>query len=145
MKNRMILFLVTLLILILITPASLAEEAVTPPVLFDVSKIVTDVAVWLIRILSAAVLSAMSYVGKKYVVPWIRNNGLIELANEAVRYAEAELGRFNGEDKFNLALDYLKERGVNIEKKRTWQALKSAWLDLNYEMISLGLKEPTND
>lgn len=82
------------------------------------------------------------FVVKKYVLPWIETNHLMEAATVAVQAAQAIFGRYNGEAKLQAALEQLKNDGWDIESEKVMNALRAAWQNLNLMQIESGVKEP---
>lgn len=78
---------------------------------------------------------------KRYIIPFLEDNNLIEAATVAVNAAEALYGRYHGEEKFTEALNQLKANGWDIDSEIVINAVRSAWNQLNLEQISVGVKE----
>jgi len=57
-----------------------------------------------------------------------------------VEYAEGVVGRFNGEEKLQLALTILESRGW-VKSDEVLQALKAKWVELDLQQIAAGVKE----
>jgi hypothetical protein len=74
------------------------------------------------------------------VIPWLKTHHLLELAQTAVNYAEAAIGRFNGEKKLEMALEFLKTKGYDINSEEVLAAVKAAWEGLDLEQIAAGVK-----
>lgn len=77
---------------------------------------------------------------RRHVLPWLKNNNLIETAKYVVLAAEALYGRGNGDQKLVYALEALKEKGFNIESNEVIAAIKAAWKALDIEQIAAGIK-----
>ena len=77
----------------------------------------------------------------KQLVPWLKDKNLYEAAVIAVHSAEAIFGRYHGEEKLAAAIEYMKDRGFNVETERVMKALEAAWKDLDISMIMVGAKE----
>ncbi|HNW87796.1 MAG TPA: hypothetical protein PKJ47_12765 [Candidatus Limiplasma sp.] len=57
-----------------------------------------------------------------------------------MEYAEGVVGRFNGEEKLQLALTILESRGW-VKSDEVLQALKAKWVELDLQQIAAGVKE----
>ena len=114
----------------------------------DWGTLVTQVFVWIIGALAAVAAWAL----KKYlypwfltvVVPWLKTHNLVALAEMAVKYAEAELGRYAGEEKWKLAIALMKAKGFDVDSEEVIAALKAAWETLDLQQITAGVKTATN-
>ena len=73
-------------------------------------------------------------------VPWLKQKNLLEAAKVAVQYAEAIVGRFNGEEKLRLALTMLESTGWDIKSDEVLQALKAKWQELDLAQVAAGVK-----
>ena len=62
----------------------------------------------------------------------------------AVEYAEAVVGRFNGEEKLKLALTVLESKGWDISSDEVLQAVKAKWQELNLAQVAAGVKGTVN-
>lgn len=100
----------------------------------------TNIIVYAIG-LAAVVLS---FIMGKYVVPWLKDKHLYEVADIVVKSAEAVYGRYNGEQKFRAALESLKARGYDIESEKVIEAVRAAWKELDQVMYLDGEKIPQN-
>lgn len=143
--KKLFLFLLAFLMMAVLAEGASAEEPVTLNPLVDWTQIVTDIMTWGVRILSGILLALFSYIGKKYMAPWVKENRLTGLVYELVRAAEARFGRNQGETKLRQVFDWLRAKGINADDDAVIQAVMAAWQDLDFEMISLGLKEPPNE
>ena len=77
----------------------------------------------------------------KYILPWLKEKNLVAAAQVAVNAAEAVIGRYNGTEKLQYALDVMKERGYNIESNAVINAIKAAWKELDLYMLASGIKQ----
>lgn len=77
---------------------------------------------------------------RRYAVPWLKSNNLIETAKYAVQAAEAMYGRFNGDEKLRQALNLMKEKGFDVETDEVLNAIKAAWKEMDIEQIAAGIK-----
>lgn len=110
----------------------------------DWGTLVTQVVVWIIGALAAVAAWAL----KKYVypwflsviVPWLKTHNLVALAEMAVKYAEAELGRYAGEEKWKLAIALMQAKGFDVNAEEVTAALKAAWETLDLQQIAAGVK-----
>ncbi len=111
----------------------------------DWGTLVTQIVVWII----GAVAAIAAWALKKYlypwflkvVVPWLKTHNLVTLAEMAVKYAEAELGRYAGEEKWKLAIALMQGKGYDINSDEVTAALKAAWETLDLQQISAGVKD----
>ena len=115
------------LMMVLAAGLALAETAV------DTTEIITKAVIWILcGVLTAASALAMWAV-KTYLlpwlqtvaVPWLKQHNLLEAATVAVEYAEAVVGRYNGEEKWQLALALLESKGWDIHSNEVIEALKA--------------------
>ncbi|NCC36316.1 MAG: hypothetical protein EOM24_30540 [Chloroflexia bacterium] len=140
MKKIIALFLG--LVLVLLCTYAVAETAV------DKAEVGTQLVIWVLcGILSAlgalATWAVRSYVLpwlKDVAVPWLKQRNLLTAAQVAVEYAEGVVGRFNGEEKLQLALTILESRGW-VKSDEVLQALKAKWVELDLQQIAAGVKE----
>ena len=58
----------------------------------------------------------------------------------AVEYAEAVVGRYNGDEKWKLALTLLESKGWNISSTEVITALKAKWQELDLAQVAAGVK-----
>ena len=82
---------------------------------------------------------------RRYVRPWLITKGVTnvdELADMAVRAAEALIGAGHGEEKWKMALEKLSKLGLDINADAVLDAVKAAWYKLNLQQILAGIKEP---
>lgn len=126
--------------------AVLAEgEAAAGPIL-SWTEIFTQGVIWLISAVAGIVYffiwKKMYPILRDTVIPWLRDKNLMAIADAAVKYAEVLLGRHTGDQKWNVALDWLRKKGWNIDSEAVLAALKSAWYSLNLDQIKAGIKAP---
>ena len=120
-----------LALVLLLTPVwALAEESVLKQVDW------TQVVVSIIGALAAAMSAMLARVWTRYVRPWLEKRDMI-----AVEAAEAMLGRYLGEDKWQYALNRMKEMGFNIQSDVVLDALKAAWKQLDLKQLASGEKD----
>lgn len=150
MKKLLAILLVALLVSA-IPLFALAEEASAPTTGW--TDIVTQVVVWIIggafgllaivvkKRLVPWVSSTLIPIIKDVIVPWLEDRHLSSVAAEAVKYAEAQLGRYAGEQKWEMAKALLDKLGWDVDSTAVIAALKAAWLTLDIEQIAAGIKE----
>ena len=122
---------------------TVAAAAPTAPAI-DWGTLVTQVVVWIIGALAAVAAWAL----KKYmypwfltvIVPWLKTHNLVALAEMGVKYAEAELGRYAGEEKWKLAIALMQAKGFDVNSEEVIAALKAAWETLDLQQIAAGVK-----
>lgn len=148
MKKLISLLMALLLVLTFATPimaiAESAPDAIHVPATWR--DIVTQAAVWVITLI-AGIVSIVLWkwvypLLRDTIVPWLEEKNLLVFADAAVKYAEALLGRFNGEKKWEIALQWLDERGWNIDSEAVIAAVKAAHYSLNLEQLKAGIKKP---
>lgn len=103
----------------------------------------TDILVALIGVLGTVLTVVITYALKKYVNPWLEQNDLTDAAEIVVNAVEALLGRYTGDDKWQLALEKMEVLGWNVDAQQVVDALKAAWQKLNLQQIEAGIKEAT--
>ena len=85
---------------------------------------------------AAAFLGAcLRQVWVKHVRPWLEQRDLSDAAKIVVGAVEALLGRYCGEEKWELALQKMAERGFNIDSDAVMDALRAAWKELDIQQI----------
>ena len=155
--KKILVILLAILAVFAITVPALADEAVAVASGTDWTEVFTQVVIWVI----GGVFGLLAFVIKKWLVPWVntvpipwlrdiiipwmRDKNLISVATAAVRYAETELGRHTGEQKWDLARDMLDKMGWDVDSTAVIAALKSAWLTLDIEQIAAGIKGAVKD
>lgn len=123
----------------------LVLETSTPPQLFDWGYILTSVLNFLIRILAAALLAGLGWLAERYLIPWLKEHRLMNIAVEMVLAAEAKFGRNNGMEKLNQVLDWMDDKNLHVDKETIRRTVDAAWQNLDLRMIELGLKLPPHD
>ena len=83
----------------------------------------------------------MGRVWVKYVKPWLSQRDLTDAAQIVVEAVEALLGRYCGEEKWELALEKMADRGFYTDSQQVIDALKAAWKQLDRAMIAAGEKD----
>lgn len=129
------------LVMVLLCTYAVAETVI------DKAEVGTQLVIWVLcGILSAlgalATWAVRSYVLpwlKDVAVPWLKQRNLLTAAQVAVEYAEGVVGRFNGEEKLQLALTIMESRGW-IKSDEVLQALKAKWVELDLQQIAAGVK-----
>ncbi len=127
-----------------------APETFAP---FNWSEIITKVIVWILGLAGTALSAFIGLCMKKYVIPWLRDvaipwlqqKKLLNAAQTAVDYAEATVGRLNGQIKWELAEDMLKSLGYDINSKEVIAAAKAAWQQLDISQYAAGIKTMLTD
>lgn len=115
---------------------------------FDWSDIITKVIVWILGLAGTALSACIGLCMKKYVIPWLRDvaipwlkqKKLLNAAQTAVEYAEATVGRLNGQIKWEIAEDTLKNLGYDINSTEVITAAKAAWQQLDISQYAAGIK-----
>ena len=139
--KKILAVLLTLVLLMLCT------FAMAEPTGIDKAAVGTQVAVWMLCGILSALGALATWAMKSYVVPWLQDvavpwlkqKNLLEAAKVAVQYAEGVVGRFNGEEKLQLALTIMESRGW-IKSDEVLQALKAKWVELDLAQITAGVK-----
>lgn len=102
----------------------------------------TYIIAFAILLVGALLAALASYAWKTWVQPWIEAHQLQEEAEIVVNAVEALLGRYQGQAKWEMALDKMVERGWNIDVPVVIDALKAAWQMLDLKQIQAGVKLP---
>ena len=76
----------------------------------------------------------------RYILPWLKEKNLTAAAEIAVNAAEAVIGRYNGAEKLQYALDVMKQKGYNVNSEKVINAIKAAWKELDLFMFASGVK-----
>ncbi len=117
--------------------------AVAPaPQLFNWESILTSVLSYVIRVLGAALLTGLGYLAQRYLLPWLKEHRLTNVAVEMVMAAEAKFGRQNGMQKLEQVLSWMRDKNLHVDDEAIRQAILAAWQDLDLKMIEVGLKLP---
>ena len=140
MKRILAMLTLAVLCMAVLMPGAYAET-------IDKTEVATQVAIWVLCGLLAALGALATWAINGYVVPWLRTvavpwltqHNLLEAAKAAVEYAESVVGRFNGEEKLQLALTVMESKGW-IKSDEVLQALKAKWLELNLAQVAAGIK-----
>jgi len=119
-------------------------ETTTATTAVNWSTLLTQIVVWGIGALAAVAAWAL----KKYVypwflsavIPWLKTHNLVTVAELAVKYAEAELGRYTGTEKWKLAIALMQAKGFDVDSDEVIAALKAAWETLDLDQIEAGIK-----
>lgn len=137
--KKMICWACLLMALALIPALAMAEgDAFT---LGDVVAIDwTALVVAVIGVIGTAASALLGRVWVKYVKPWLSQRDLTDAAKIVVEAVEALLGRYCGEEKWELALQKMADRGYYIDSQQVIDALKAAWKQLDMAMIAAGEK-----
>ncbi len=140
---KRILTIWMLLMLVLVSTYAMAETAV------DTSAVMTQVVIWVLCGVLTALGAVATWVAKSYiipwmkdtVVPWLKQHKLLEAAKTAVEYAEAQLGRYTGDEKWSLALSLIDKLGFDISDETVVAALKAKWKELDLAQVAAGIKD----
>lgn len=130
------------LMLVLLCTSAVAETAI------DKAEVGTQVVIWVLCGILSALGALATWATKSYVlpwlkdvaVPWLKQRNLLTAAQVAVEYAEGVVGRFNGEEKLQLALTIMESRGW-VKSDEVLQAVKAKWVELDLQQIAAGVKE----
>lgn len=127
---------VILFVLMMLPVCAMAEE---PAQLVDVTGVVI-LALLLLVMIGATVCA---HLWRKYVRPWLEKKNMLwiaEYADEAVMFAEALIGRGFGTEKWECALEKMKDFGFYVNDEAVKDALKAAWKRLDLKQIAAGEK-----
>lgn len=102
----------------------------------------TYVLIFAILLIGAVLTALATCAWRKWVQPWIEEHQLEEEASIVVSAVEAILGRYQGQAKWEMALQKMQERGWNINVQEVLDALKAAWQLLDLKQIEAGVKVP---
>lgn len=101
----------------------------------------TALVVAVIGVIGTAASALLGRVWVKYVKPWLEQRDLTDAAKIVVEAVEALLGRYCGEEKWELALQKMADRGFYTDSQQVIDALKAAWKQLDMAMIAAGEKD----
>ena len=140
---KKVLAVVLFLSMVLIGGVALAETAV------DTTEVITQVVIWVLCGVLAALGGLATWAAKTCVlpwlktvaVPWLRQHNLLDAAKVAVEYTEAVVGRYHGDEKWQLALTLLESKGWDIHSNEVIEALKAKWQELNLAQVAAGVKK----
>ena len=138
--KKMICWVLLLTVLALLPALAMAKEVATMP---EVAASIdwTALVVAMIGVIGTALSALLGRVWVKYVKPWLSQRDLTDAAKIVVEAVEALLGRYCGEDKWELALEKMAERGFYTDSQQVTDALKAAWKQLDRAMIAAGEKD----
>ena len=140
MKKKMICWVLLSTLLLLLPTLAMAEEAATVPEAAG-SIDWTALVVAVIGVIGTALSALLGRVWVKYVKPWLSQRDLTDAAKIVVEAVEALLGRYCGEEKWELALQKMADRGFYTDSQQVIDALKAAWKQLDMAMIAAGEKD----
>ena len=128
-------------------------QAAEPEALLSWTDVVTQIVIWTIGVVATLLSAGLAFVFTKYIMPWLKNiaipwleqKKLLKAAETAVELAEAVFGRFNGEDKWELALHRLDEQGYDIDSSDVLAAIQAAWTKLDISQYAAGIKKAITD
>ena len=129
-----------LMALALLPALAMAQEAAAMP---EVAASIdwTALVVAVIGVIGTALSALLGRVWVKYVKPWLEQRDLTDAAKIVVEAVEALLGRYCGEEKWELALQKMADRGFYTDSQQVIDALKAAWKQLDMAMIAAGEKD----
>ena len=118
------------------------------PLLFEIANLIILDLIWVLCGVLTALGALTTWAAKTYLipwlkttaVPWLKQHSLLEAAKVAVEYAEAIVGRYNGDEKWKLALTLLESKGWNINSTEVITALKAKWQELDLAQVAAGIK-----
>lgn len=86
----------------------------------------------LVDIIMCALVTVIGFVIRGYVVPYIQNNHLAEVAKILVKAAEAIYGAGHGADKLQYCIEQInKKYHINVDPDVIFNAIQAAWLELD--------------
>ena len=138
---KKMIFCVLLLTVLALLPALATAEGAAG---VDASAPVIDwtaLVVAMIGVIGTAASALLGRVWVKYVKPWLEQRDLTDAAKIVVEAVEALLGRYCGEEKWELALQKMADRGFYTDSQQVIDALKAAWKQLDMAMIAAGEKD----
>lgn len=101
----------------------------------------TSVVVALISIVGTVFTGVITYTMKKHVYPWLQAKNLQFFAQIAVNAAQAIYGSGYGEEKLKKAMQFLKEKGFNVNSQEVINAILAEWQKLDISQIASGIKK----
>ena len=133
-------FVGIILMLLLLPALAMAQEAA---VMSGGTELIdwTALVVAVIGVIGTALSALLGRVWVKYVKPWLEQRDLTDAAKIVVEAVEALLGRYCGEEKWELALQKMADRGFYTDSQQVIDALKAAWKQLDMAMIAAGEKD----
>ena len=139
---KRIIALLLALGLVLLCTCAIAETVI------DMAEVGTQVVAWVLCGILSALGALATWAVKSYVlpwlkdaaVPWLKQRNLLTAAQVAVEYAEGVVGRFNGEQKLQIALSIMESKGW-VKSDEVLQAVKAKWVELNLQQIAAGVKD----
>lgn len=137
--KKLVVFVLCVCMLFALPVGACAESA-------EVTLDLTGVIESAVALVAAVVLCLATFVWRKYIQPWLVQNELMEVAEIVVNAVEAIVGRYNGEQKWAMALEKMeKEYGFDVNNAAVLDALRAAWKQLDLSMLTAGEKEPATE
>ena len=82
---------------------------------------------------------------RRYLIPWLQEKNLMDVATMVVDAVEALYGRFNGAAKWEEALEKMAEYGFSVNNSLVLDALMAAWQQLDLRQLAAGAKMPPEE
>lgn len=106
----------------------------------------TEIFVCVIMLICAVASWLVSLVWNRYIKPWLEMTNLMEAAKIVVNAVEAIMGRYNGAEKWVMALEKMEaDYGFDIDNEVVLDALRTAWKQLDLSQLMAGEKEKGED
>jgi hypothetical protein len=142
MKKFLTITILSLFGVLLLCGSAYAETAV------NTTEVITQVVIWALLGVITALGAMATWAVKTYIVPWLKDvavpwleqHNLLSAAKVAVEYAEATLGRYNGQDKLKAALTYLQSIGWDVDSEAVQAAVQAKWLEMDLQQLIAGVK-----
>jgi len=152
MKKKIVVVLLAIMTCATLMLAAATAEttaATSTATAIDWGALLTQVVIWVLCGVLTALGAVATWAAKTYIIPWLKDvaipwlnqHKLLNAAKVAVEYAEAMLGRYTGDEKWEMALGLLKKLGFDIDSDEVIAALKAKWLELNLAQVAAGVKE----
>ena len=101
-----------------------------------------DLTDMIVAVIGAVATALGTYFVKRYLIPWLEEKKLMDVACIVVDSVEALFGRYNGLVKWEEAIARMQQRGFNVDSGEVIDALMAAWQDLDLRQHAAGVKDP---
>lgn len=100
-----------------------------------INQVIVDVILF-------AFVAFFSFGVHNYLIPFLKEKHLDQIACIVVRAAESIFGAGRGNEKLEFCIRQIEDKyDIKIDRQKIVNAIESAWVDLNNTQIEIGIKE----